>query len=532
MRVAMYLRLSSEDGDLKDTGKAESESISNQRGLLQSFISSRPDFSGWEVSEFCDDGWSGKNFERPGFLQMMEQVKQGQIHCIVVKDLSRFGRDYLVVGNYISRVFPFLGVRFIAVNDSFDSARPQDIDSLDTSFKTLIYDLYSRELSAKVKNAKRMRAEKGLFLSPFAPYGYVKDPENKNRLLIDREAADVVRKIFTLAGDGVKPVEIAAMLNRDGVPTPMLYKRAAGCSRDHWPSVHEENFWIQGNIFKILRDERYIGKCVYGKRERTMVGNWHTVKRSKADWIVVDETHDGIVSKELFQKAASRMKEYKEFVPPVSERNPLRGKVICGNCGYAMRLSNTKNAKYHCRTARLETGYDCSTEGILQADIHEMVVTLIRTYAAYAVSLEHLLQLQQERIQAEKKKARRELAVLQSRKNQLEKSLQDLYEKLIDGVIDKETYLSHKASNRAQMQELSEEMERLEQSSQVTIEQGGAFIEKYREYTELETLTSDIAKDVVKRVTVYRDGGIEIELALRDELEKLLACLETGNAAS
>ena len=263
MRVAMYLRLSSEDGDLKDTGKAESESISNQRGLLQNFISSRPEFRGWEISEFCDDGWSGKNFERPDFLRMMEQVKQGQIHCIVVKDLSRFGRDYLVVGNYISRVFPFLGVRFIAVNDGFDSSRPQDIDSLDTSFKTLIYDLYSRELSGKVKNAKRMRAEKGLFLSPFAPYGYVKAPEDKNRLIIDDEAADIVRKIFTLTADGVKPVEIAAMFNREGVPTPMLYKRAAGCSRDRWPSIHEENFWTTGVICKVLRDERYIGKCVY-----------------------------------------------------------------------------------------------------------------------------------------------------------------------------------------------------------------------------------------------------------------------------
>lgn len=532
MRVAMYLRLSSEDGDLKDTGKAESESISNQRGLLQNFISSRPDFSGWEVSEFCDDGWSGKNFERPSFLQMMEQVKQGQIHCIVVKDLSRFGRDYLVVGNYISRVFPFLGVRFIAVNDNFDSARPQDIDSLDTSFKTLIYDLYSRELSAKVKSAKRMRAEKGLFLSAFAPYGYVKDPDNKNRLLIDKEAADVVRKIFRLTCDGVKPQEIAAMLNRDGVPTPMLYKRAAGCTRDRWPSVHEENFWTHGHICKILRDERYIGKCVYGKRERPTVGNWHTVKRSKADWVVVDETHEGIVSQELFQKAANCMKEFKEFSQSASERNLLPRKVICGTCGYAMRLSKTKNAKYHCRTARLETGFDCSSEGILQADIHEMVVTLIRTYAAYAVSFEHLLLLQQERIQAEKKQARRELAVLQSRKNQLEKSLQDLYEKLIDGAIDKETYLSHKASNRAQIQELSEKMERLERSAHTTSEQEGAFIKKYREYTELETLTPEIANGVVKRVTVYHDGGIEIELAMRDELEKLLACLETGDAAS
>lgn len=524
-KTAAYVRLS-----VEDSGKPGADTIEGQKALLTSFIENKSDME--LVALFCDNGRTGTDFERPDFLRMMEQVKQGQIHCIVVKDLSRFGRDYLVVGNYISRVFPFLGVRFIAVNDGFDSSRPQDIDSLDTSFKTLIYDLYSRELSGKVKNAKRMRAEKGLFLSPFAPYGYVKDPEDKNRLIIDDEAADIVRKIFALTADGVKPTEIAAMLNREGIPTPMLHKRAAGCSRDRWPSIHDENFWTQGNIFKILRDERYIGKCVYGKRERDMVGNWHTVRKSKSDWIVVDETHEGIVSKELFEQVASRMKEYKEFVPSSSERNPLRRKVICGTCGFAMSLSNTKNAKYHCRTSHLETGFDCTSEGILQADIHEMVVTLIRTYASYAVSLEHLLLLQKERIQAEKKQARRELAVLQSRRNQFEKSLQDLYEKLIDGTIDKETYLSQKASNQAQMQELTDKMDRLEKSSQTSPEQGGAFIEKYKEYTELETLTAEIANDVVKRVTVYKDGGIEIELALRDELEKLLTCLETVDAAS
>ena len=197
-----------------------------------------------------------------------------------------------------------------------------------------------------------------------------------------------------------------------------------------------------------------------------------------------------------------------------------------------LKLSNTKNARYHCRTLHLETEFNCTSEGILQADVHEMVVTLIRTYAAYAVSLEHLLVLQKERIQTEKKQARRELAVLQSRKNQFEKALQDLYEKLIDGTIDKETYLSHKASNQAKMQELSDQMKRLEKNTQTTTGQGGAFIEKYKEYAELETLTSEIANDVVKRVTVHKDGGIEIELALRDELEKLLTCLETVDAAS
>lgn len=175
------------------------------------------------------------------------------------------------------------------------------------------------------------------------------------------------------------------------------------------------------------------------------------------------------------------MKEYKEFIPSTSQRNrPSACKVICGTCGLAMALSNTKNAKYHCRTSHLEAGFDCTSDGILQADIHEMVVALIRTYAAYAVSLEHLLLLQKERIQAEKRQARRELAVLQSRRNQLEKSLQDLYEKLIDGTIDKETYLSQKTTNQAQMQELTEKMERLEKSSQTTTDKAEPLLKNTR----------------------------------------------------
>ena len=185
MKTAMYLRISSEDEDLRTGEKNESESISNQRSLLREYVSGHAELAGSEILEFCDDGWSGTNFERPAVKELLEQVKRGQINCILVKDLSRFGRDYLTVGDYISRVFPFLGVRFISVNDGFDSSNPLDIDSLDTSFRTLIYDLYSRDLSRRVKSAKKARAERGAFLSPYAPYGYVKDPEDKNHLLVD-----------------------------------------------------------------------------------------------------------------------------------------------------------------------------------------------------------------------------------------------------------------------------------------------------------------------------------------------------------
>ena len=172
MKTAMYLRISSEDEDLRTGEKDESESISNQRSLLREYVSGHAELAGSEILEFCDDGWSGTNFERPAVKELLEQVRRGQINCVLVKDLSRFGRDYLTVGDYISRVFPFLGVRFISVNDGFDSSNPLDIDSLDTSFRTLIYDLYSRDLSRRVKSAKKARAERGAFLSPYAPYGY------------------------------------------------------------------------------------------------------------------------------------------------------------------------------------------------------------------------------------------------------------------------------------------------------------------------------------------------------------------------
>ncbi|MDE6589431.1 MAG: recombinase family protein, partial [Oscillospiraceae bacterium] len=334
--TAKYIRLSSEDNDLRSTGKVESNSVTNQRNLLDSFINRTPELTDTSVIEFCDDGWSGKNFERPAVQEMLTQVREGKIQCIIVKDLSRFGRNYLEVGNYISYVFPFLDVRFIAVNDGFDSIRPMDIDSLETSFKNLLYDLYSRDLSRKVRNAQKFRAQRGDFLSPFAPYGYIKDPANKNRLIIDQEAAETVRRIFQLAADGKETKQIAMLLNRDTVPTPMLYKRAAGCSRVTWPSVREDNFWTNRLVAKILRDERYIGKNIFGKRTRDIVGSTHSVKVKRADWITVENTHEGIVTREEFDRAQASMRAFMERDEIQKHDWPLRGKVRCGICGLVM----------------------------------------------------------------------------------------------------------------------------------------------------------------------------------------------------
>ena len=174
--VAKYLRISSED--VMKTEETESVSIVNQRHLLDHYLDTHSEFEGWNRIELCDDGWTGTNFERPGMKELLELVKKGRIQCIIVKDFSRFGRNYLTVGDYISRVFPFMGVRFISLGDCYDSSRPSDIDSLSVSFSTIIYDLYSKELSGKVKSARDRLAENGDFLAPAAPFGYAKDPDN------------------------------------------------------------------------------------------------------------------------------------------------------------------------------------------------------------------------------------------------------------------------------------------------------------------------------------------------------------------
>ena len=525
MRTAIYLRISSEDADLRTAEKDESESISNQRSLLRDYVCSHADLSGSEILEFCDDGWSGTNFERPAVKELLEQVKRGQINCIVVKDLSRFGRDYLTVGDYISRVFPFLGVRFISVNDGFDSSNPLDIDSLDTSFRTLIYDLYSRDLSRRVKSAKKARAERGAFLSPYAPYGYVKDPEDKNHLLVDTEAADVVRRIFQMAADGAKTWQIAAALNGEGVGSPKNYKVEAGCTRTPWRSIREENFWTGNLVAKFLRDERYTGKTVYGKRSRDIVGSTHTVKISRNDWVIVPDRHEAIVSEALFEKAQICMREYREREVMTGGGNPLKRKVVCGVCGHAMQRDSRKNGSYRCVMKRLNTGFDCSEEKVPETDILEAVVDTIQVYAQYAVSIDRLLQTRQEQRQLDRKQVQRQLQTLQSRKAQLDKRLQDLYEGLVEGEISRESFAAQKKALTAQAEEITRTVLELERKMSGSDDNSIAVIEKFRSYAGITALTREISIELLHSVTIYPDRRMDIRLNLADELEALMETL-------
>ena len=529
LTVAKYLRLSSEDTDLKQTGKLESNSIANQRNLLDAHISRIPELAGAEILEFCDDGWSGKNFERPAVQEMLLQVRQGKIQCIVVKDLSRFGRDYLTVGNYISRVFPFLGVRFIAVNDGLDSIRPMDVDSLDTSFKALLYDLYSRDLSRKVRDAKRFRAEKGYFLSPFAPFGYEKDPSDKNHLVVDPQAAETVRRIFQMAADGCGPVQIARTLNDEAVPPPMLYKRAAGCSRTVWPSLHEENFWLVNTIQRILRDERYIGKNVYGKQMRDRVGHSHTVKVSKADWITVEGSHEGIVDSELFMRAQDNMREYREHDVAAYGKTLLYKKVRCGVCGHVMERITAKKTYYRCRTPRLTDAYACPSENTPEENIVDILLADLRVQASVAVEMSRIWEEKRKRKQRSTESMQRSLTALKQTHERQSQQIKALYESFAMGEISKSEYLALKAAAVKERDYTGEEISRLIAELDNTDADGklpNRFVTTFQKYSELDELTNTIVADVYESVFIYPQGQIKIVRKYQDELSALLLELE------
>lgn len=423
-RIAIYIRLSLEDDDIL-YGKLESESITNQRNLLLDYIRNSPELCHAEVTEFCDDGYSGKNFDRPGVKKLLEAAQSGTVQCILVKDLSRFGRDYITVGNYVSRVFPFLGIRFIAVNDHIDSMRKGDIDSIDTAFKTIIYDMYSRDLSKKVRSAKHQLAKRGVYINPVAPYGYQKDPSDKHRLIPDPNTADVVRRIFTLVAGGMSTTEVARLLNAEGIPTPSQVKADTPSGHANWT----DNYWRAQTVHWLLRDRQYIGSTVFGKRTRKQIGVRRQTKAALKDWVVVDDRHEPLVSKALFQAAQERLGgERKQTTRYSKTGHPLGRKVYCGVCGYAVVRRGKAEPYYCCTTPRAVPGLECFQEKIYAAEIMKAVTEAIRLQAAYAVEFQHIADEQQKLRERSLNVLRKELQSLLDFQEQFSRHCEKLYE--------------------------------------------------------------------------------------------------------
>ncbi len=505
--VAEYLRISDDDEDIGDV-KKESNSIANQRKVMEYFIAGHEELSKYPVKEFVDDGVSGVSFQRPGIQNLLREVKENRIACIVVKDLSRFGRNYIEVGDYIEQIFPFMGVRFIAVSDNFDSFK--NPASLDVGFKNLMHDLYSRDLSRKIKSVKSLQQKEGVYSGGGVPYGYrINDKGDGKPYVPDSEAAQVVRKIFRLAADGTTTTKIADKLNDESIPIPGAYKNQMANCRYQMKNG-KRSLWSASQVSIIIRNEAYLGTFV--GRKLSTVKPREVKKNDKSEYIKIADHHERLIENDLFEKAQGAIIVRKRRKPYEKGENKtaLMGKVKCGCCGYGMSLKQTtKRNYYYCRM-----GNSCGS--YIQIDL-ELLETVILNVLKKLVEVYHE---QEENKQSERvkvltaiSKAKEEKRILELKAERCKSGRLNLYHQWKEGRFTKEEYSIRKEELIRQEAKWRNELEILDNRLADTVSaQDVPHSENYLSvFGDGQKLTKDVLDGLIERIDVYCNNKVEIK---------------------
>lgn len=535
MIMALYLRLSKEDGDMID----ESNSITNQRYILRRFVEQRPEFDSYEIKEYIDDGFSGKNFERPGVQKLLEDVKSGKVHGIVVKDFSRFGRNHIEVGYYIEKIFPLLDIRFIAVNNSFDSKDYVGITpDMDVAFENLMYDYFSEENSVKIKNDLMGRRMRGNYLATFAAFGYKKSPSDHNRIIVDEEAAAIVRMIFEKYAEyGVK-TEVARYLNRQGIPTPQVYAMKNGCSY-HWKYHEEKKLWNGSIVGRILKNELYVGNTVFHKKETAEVASRRTKCLPKEEWKVCEGTHEPIISKELFELVNNKdfkkqniailtEKEDKGLLDKTiycegekrrrgSMDSPIKGFVKCGGCKHNMQRRSRLNVSYYCRYYYEAKSKECCPENIKETELLGIVLSAIKHQAIMAGEADRLQELYRLQLRDRMKENQEGKKQLQEKIQGLTDKNYLLYERYAKGEINVDQFMQAKESNNKLIETYKTELQAYQSEETTSPDEKPCSLNLLEGKENLTELTKELVRQLIDAIYVYSSKRIEIVFKFQDE---------------
>ena len=537
MTAAKYIRLSSADEDIRMGDKAESNSVVNQRKLLDCYLESHREFSNCTILEFLDDGRSGTNLDRPGMRAMLDAARRHEIDCIIVKDFSRFARDYIESGRYLEQVFPALGIRFISVNDCYDSYDfPYGTaGNINNGLLNLINEMYSRDLSQKSKAAKRLYAQRGQCISAYPVYGYLKSPEDKRTWIPDPETAPVVQRMFNWYAEGLTSTEIAKRLNEDGIPTPAQHKRALGSKRQLWNSERTDNFWRATTIGKILRDERYTGKLVALKTTLSEHGNIHSAKAiEKYDWVNVPGAFEAIISQEIFDQVQAKL----ETVRPTRKLGPMKRRLFsrklrCGHCGAALIRHEIAQGVYYTCDGRAWNGTDdCKKIRLFETDLIQAVLASIRFQAQLAKKTEKRLDRKEKQIQTAQNRAQSAQQRIQKQIAQLETRKAEAYLSYDLGEVSQSDYKNRCKKIDAAIMEQKRQLDALEQDSgsilpdmdTVSCEQ----INSLKPLSNLRTLNRDMVEVLIRTIQVYSGNRIEIAWNFNEDYMKLLAEEDTA----
>lgn len=491
--IALYIRLSIEDE------KYDSLSIENQQKLLREKAASLPEYAECEVREFIDNGHTGTNFERPAVQELLEMVRRGEVNTILVKDLSRFGRTSIETGYFIEKVFPLYHIRFISVSDYFDTDEHKgDTGGIEIAFKYLINECYSRDMSIKSKTAKLARMKRGEYQSIICPYGYQKGSDG--RMTPDEETADNVRKIFEWAAEGVSAGEITRKLYALDIPTPAEYKASKG---KHYYDISRTNgVWQTTTVLRMLEDERYTGTYIMGKRQSIEIGSTHIRLKDESEWIKIPDHHTPIISKELYERAKSKIRKFK--LPNKQPRNfLLSGKVYCGCCDHAMNIANERH--YACRRSLKLPDMPCNNLSIPIKDLEKIVFDIIKAQAKCIFGIEDI------------KSATTASIGLQEVHEKKIRTLQDdkrnLYERFVLGEMGEEAYKAGKAEldvKLAYEQNVSEAISEQVKSEREKQEKAAMQKKIADELNATDKLTKTLVDLLIKRVYVFPDNRVEL----------------------
>ncbi|MCL2188186.1 MAG: recombinase family protein [Defluviitaleaceae bacterium] len=518
----IYLRLSKEDGD-----KEESDSIAHQEAMLREFVESMPNIRLHKVRK--DDGYSGVDFNRPDFINMIDDIKAGKVNCVIVKDFSRFGRNYIEAGKYIQVLFPKAGIRFIAVNDSYDSEKEQGYTSnIIVPFKNMVNDAYSADLSVKVRSHLDIKRKKGDFVGAFAVYGYTKDPENNNRLIIDDFSADVVKDIYVMKLEGMSALGIAERLNERGILSPMEYKRYLGSRFSTSFKLNPSAKWQAVTVARILKNEVYTGVLEQGKR---VSPNYKIRKRDnvpKEKWVRVENAHAVIIDRPMFETVQELLKQDTRASSKNEAVKPLSGVILCADCGAAMvHKTNTNNGKrygYYVCSGHRANKESCSTHMISTAACETAVLVAVKTRTAAILDIEKIADSADAFVYSQGN-VRRLTAQLEAKQEELRRNNDfrlSLYESYGEGVISREDFISFKANYDVKVAEaeaaisvIKEEIERAAASER----QNHGWTSVFKNYMDSEILTRKMVVELLTRVAVHEKGRLTVDFRYSYEFE-------------
>ncbi len=515
-KMAFYIRLSMEDFDLKSSDKTESNSVTNQRKLLLDYCDSYPEFEEYDIIEFCDDGYTGTNFERPRFMAMMELARQKEIDCIMVKDLSRFGRDYLEVGAYLELILPLFGTRFISVNDNFDSNNyVGTTGGLEFALRNLINGLYSKDLSIKMKSANRTRNRRGEYWGGTAFYGYVLDTKDKHKLTVDTAVSKVIERIYKECIEGRSASQTAKNLNDDGISSPAAYKREHG---DFYNGrvVDDDTIWTASTVLRILKDERYTGKMISNKRESIGVSTGKMRPLPKEEWIVVEGTHDAIISQEIFEQAAIARTGRIKTVNKNTAGDRANNLFVCGHCGRKLQKSVGIVTRLFCMKAGVSSQSSCAG---VHEPIENLQIQVLKVVKIFAKILtEHVAETKMHR-NREGPYWEKKAAEIQRRLQSLQNGKLDLYEEYKCGRITRTKFIAMQEKRQMEMDCLKDDLAKIEQERdglKNKEERMGKLAEDAKDIWALSEYRPEVIRKLVEKIRVYGHGRIEIDLLSND----------------